>query len=289
MRKTLMVLVLSAVACLYSDAQMLIHGHRGARTYLPENSIPGFKYAFSTGIETVELDVVVNGEGQLVVSHDPWMEAKICLDSAGNKILGKEEKKYQLYHMTQAQIARFDCGCQGHPAFPTQEALSMHKPLLSEVVAACDSSAGPLPRFNIEIKSRRSWEPEMQPDPKAFAAIVYAEITALKLRDRIIVQSFDRRILREMYALDSTLSYGLLVADPRGVRKQIKGLGFTPDYYNPYIKIVGKGKVRKAHEMGLKVVVWTVNSEKDMLKMQEIGADGIITDDPGLAVKVFGE
>lgn len=287
MRKIFFLLVISTCVYSFSPAQMLIQGHRGARAHLPENSIPGFKYAFSTGIQTVELDVVVNGEGQLVVSHDPWMEAKICLDSAGNEILGKDEKKYLLYHMTQEQIARFDCGCQGHPAFPTQKPTSVYKPLLSEVVAACISMDGSLPRFNLEIKCRPGWEPEMQPDYKTFARIVQAEIVALQLRDRVTVQSFDRRILQAIYALDSTLSYGLLVADPRGVQKQIKGLGFTPDYFNPYRKLVGKAKVRKAHEMGMKVIVWTVNSEKDMLKMQEIGADGIITDDPALAIKVL--
>jgi glycerophosphoryl diester phosphodiesterase len=287
--KPIIPLFLLFLACSTAlPAQMLIHGHRGARAHLPENSIPGFLYAYSTGINTVELDVVVNADGQLVVSHDPWFNGKICLDSTGAPILKKEEKKYLIRAMSQEQIRRFDCGCQGHPAFPTQQALSVHKPLLSEVVAAIDSVPGGPWRINLEIKSRPAWEPEMQPGVEEFARIVYAEIVALKLQDRVIVQSFDRRILRAVYALDSSLSYGLLVADPRGVRRQIKGLGFTPDYFNPYLKLVGRHKVRKAHEMGLKVIVWTVNSEKDMLKMAKIGVDGVITDEPARAVEVLG-
>ncbi|MBQ1966958.1 MAG: glycerophosphodiester phosphodiesterase, partial [Clostridia bacterium] len=49
---------------------------------------------------------------------------------------------------------------------------------------------------------------------------------------------------------------------------------------HPHFLFVNKSFVERAHKMGLKVNPWTVNSEKQIDKMIELGVDGIITDFP---------
>src|SRR6516164_3711931 len=56
-------------------AKILVHGHRGARARMPENTLAAFQYAVSCGADAIELDLVLTGDGQVVASHDPVLEA----------------------------------------------------------------------------------------------------------------------------------------------------------------------------------------------------------------------
>ena len=58
---------------------MIIHGHRGARGYLPENTLPSFINAIQQGVDAIELDIIVSKDLQLIVSHEPWINEKTCL------------------------------------------------------------------------------------------------------------------------------------------------------------------------------------------------------------------
>src|SRR5688572_30745143 len=77
-----------------------VQGHRGARGLFPENTIPGFLHAIDMGVTTIELDVVITKDKEVVVSHEPWMSASICLDSTGNEFPSKNEKKFNIYQLT---------------------------------------------------------------------------------------------------------------------------------------------------------------------------------------------
>src|SRR3954467_13168960 len=84
-----------------------VQGHRGARGLMPENTIPAFLMALDSGVNTLELDVVVTKDKQLVLSHEPWIAASICYDSMGAAFTDKDEKKFNIYHMTYAQVRKF--------------------------------------------------------------------------------------------------------------------------------------------------------------------------------------
>jgi glycerophosphoryl diester phosphodiesterase len=56
-------------------ARILVHGHRGARARMPENSLAAFHYAIACGVDAIEMDLVLTGDGQIVVAHDPLLEA----------------------------------------------------------------------------------------------------------------------------------------------------------------------------------------------------------------------
>src|SRR6218665_2343231 len=61
-----------------SNVHPEVHGHRGCRGLMPENTIPAFLAAAEMGCEWIELDVVITGDGHVLVSHEPWMEHRIC-------------------------------------------------------------------------------------------------------------------------------------------------------------------------------------------------------------------
>ena len=77
--------------------------------------------AIDSGVTTIELDVAITKDKQVVVSHEPWMSAAICLDPSGSPLQGKEEKKFNIYQMTYDEVKQFDCGSLGNTDFPAAE------------------------------------------------------------------------------------------------------------------------------------------------------------------------
>ena len=93
-------------------------GHRGCRGLMPENTVPAMKKALDLGVQTLELDVVVSADKQVVVSHDPYMAAAFCTKPDGTPVGKAEEKALNLYRLPYAEIKRFDVGLKPHPQFP---------------------------------------------------------------------------------------------------------------------------------------------------------------------------
>jgi glycerophosphoryl diester phosphodiesterase len=71
----LRLIVLSFVLGCTSNGDLDLQGHRGCRGLFPENSIPGFLHALEMGVTTLELDVHISKDGQVVVCHDPYLPA----------------------------------------------------------------------------------------------------------------------------------------------------------------------------------------------------------------------
>ena len=63
-----------------------VHGHRGCRGLMPENSLPGFLKAVELGVDYIEMDVVISADQEIVISHEPWMSSAICQKPDGSPI-----------------------------------------------------------------------------------------------------------------------------------------------------------------------------------------------------------
>jgi len=260
-------------------------GHRGARGLAPENAIPAFLTALSfSKITTLELDVVISADGKVVVSHEPWLNAKICFDANGNSLNGKKKDEVNLYKMNYKEIKKCDCGSKGNLSFPEQKAIFAYKPLLSDVVNEVKryvKKAGKsLPQFNIEIKSDPSSDGIFTPEVNVFAEIVRKEIKNLKIQGFSSIQSFDARALRYLHEKDKELVLVYLVEKVEDVKEQIEFLGFTPTIFSPHFEKVTLATVDQCHKMGMKIVPWTVNDTEQMNKLKLLWVDGIITDYP---------
>ncbi len=257
-------------------------GHRGARGLAPENSVPGFLRALEfPQITTLELDLAVSKDGQLIVSHEPWFNPNICLQPDGNRIPSGEAEGLLLYRLTAAEIRAYDCGSLQHPRFPEQTPQPTYKPTLREVVEAVRAAYPTRTvRWNIEIKSRPEWDGIRTPPVDTFARLVVEEIEALGLQGTCTVQSFDPRALRAVRVLNSELTLALLVENLLSPARNIELLGFTPAIYSPYYALVKPSTLRFCRQKGMKLIPWTVNDTDAMLRLISIGVDGIITDYP---------
>ncbi|MCZ2079583.1 MAG: glycerophosphodiester phosphodiesterase [Bryobacterales bacterium] len=244
-----------------------VHGHRGARTVLPENTLPAFEYAIEHGADFIELDLAVTKDNVLVVSHDPIVNETICRGPRKHAVIRE---------MTAAELREWDCGAIANPEFPRQKTVPGARiPTLDEVLAlAPRGNFG----FTIELKSNPQ-RPQFAPAPDEFARLVVDVIRRHKLEDRSIVQSFDFRTLRATRKIAPSIRLAALYSGPPKDFPSIAQEA-QADIVAPNFKLVTPEVVQAAHRAGKQVLPWTPNEPAEWDRLIAAGVNGIITDDP---------
>lgn len=247
--------------------EVKIIAHRGANAEAPQNTLPAFRKAIEYGADGFETDVHLTKDGVPVICHNYTVD-----DTSSGK--GK------ISSFTLQELKELDFGSYFSPEFAGTGIPTLDEFL--ELTAASDIEI-----MNIELKSPREKETD----------IVKKTLKAVKahnLFDRLIISSFDKQLLKEAKEIDGKCRTGFLYSPNH--RDSI-GMGLFPvqiaksinvDALHPLYYYVSEKLVRKAHQAGMKVNVWTVNKEKTVKKMVEYGVDGIITDIPD-KVRVFAE
>ncbi len=280
-----LLLLLAWVGSVSGQQNFDIEGHRGCRGLYPENTIPAFIEALKLGVNTLEMDVVVSADSQLVVSHDPSIGCDIC-----DYCKGDADKEKRIYHLPYTTIRTIDCGSVVNSKFPDQKKMFAVKPLLSEVIDTVEKYIAAnhlMPvHYNIETKSTPEGDNVLHPAPEPFATQLYDLVKRKGILARTIIQSFDPRTLQVLHRVDSTATLALLVFNADGFKKNINRLGFTPAIYSPNFILVNKKLITACHRQHIKVIPWTVNDADKMKKLQAAGVDGIISDYPNLVIQV---
>ena len=271
-------------------AQMpFLQGHRGCRGLYPENSLPAFQHALELGVQVLEMDVCLSADGQVVVSHEPYMNALYASHPSGEPVLKSEEASLNLYRMTYADIKRYDVGKRGNRLFPEQRAVAAVKPLLREVLALGEKKkkkTGKPVYYNIEIKSDPAEYGKSQPaDVAAFSKAVHAVIDGQVDWTYVVLQSFDFQVLKYWHGVWGSVSLSALVENesPTFVLSE---LGFTPAIYSSSYRQLDASRIAFSHANNMRVIPWTVNVREDMQKMIDLGVDGLITDYPNRSPKL---
>lgn len=255
-----------------AGSRIEVHGHRGARAVLPENTLPAFEYAIAQGVDVLELDMAVTKDNVIVVSHDPILAAPICTAPRNGKGDGAH-----IRDLTLAEVRQYDCGAVQNPRFPTQQTKpGTTMPTLDEVFAL--ASKGTF-RFNIETKIT-PMEPTLAPPPDEFVSLVLAVIRKHHLESRVILQSFDFRTLHAMKKIAPEIAVSALVDSSNNhsfvdIAKEADARIISPEF-----SLVTAEKVEAAHAAGLQVVPWTANTPTDWDRLIAANVDAIITDDP---------
>ena len=285
MKKVLLLAVsLACAVTMNSQNKIDIQGHRGCRGLMPENTIPAFLKALDLGVRTLELDVVVTKDRQVLVSHDHYMNAAFCLDPSGQPIAREKQEEYNLYRMTMDEIRKFDCGSLPHEKFPGQHKMKVTKPLLSEVIDAVENHVTqhglPPALYNIEIKCSPEGDNLWHPTPEVMTDLVLKVMDEKGITGKSNIQSFDVRPLQYLHKIRPEITTAFLIMNVKSMKQNLEKLGYLPDTYSPYYRLAGKKLLRDVHALGMTLVPWTVNEVKDIRKMIRLRVDGIISDYP---------
>lgn len=258
---------------------------------MPESTIPAFLEALNYGVTTLELDVVITKDGEVLVSHEPYMSHEMCLKPNGETISADDELKYNIYKMTYVETQQFDCGLKPHPRFPEQKKVKATKPLLRNVIAAVEDHLKSYTfyevDYNIEIKSVKGEEGKFQPSIEEFSEKVFEVINQYLPWERVVIQSFDFRVLKYWHKKYPQVRLAALVENKKSVETNLKELGFSPSIYSPdFVLLKSQNTVAALKKKKIRVIPWTVNEPEDMKRLKAWGVDGIITDYPNRAAEL---
>jgi glycerophosphoryl diester phosphodiesterase len=296
MRRNATAVAISAIMLLplqpHSQTAFDLQGHRGCRGLMPENTVPAMIRALQLGVTTLEMDVVISRDSQVVVSHDPYMNAEFCLRPDGSSFDRSQEREYRLFGMEYAEIARWDVGSKPYGKFPEQRRMAVHKPRLEDLIDSVEQYAQkaglPPPRYNIETKSRPASDGILHPDPNTFAGLLMQVVIRKKINFRTTIQSFDIRTLQIIHQAHPDMQTSLLVeaSDKLGLNGRLAALGFIPSVFSPAWQLVTPDLVKACHDKGMRVIPWTVNEPAEMERLRSLGVDGLISDYPDRFTRV---
>lgn len=299
-----------------------LEAHRGGRDVRPENTLYSYAYAIELGATSIECDMQLTKDGQIVMSHNPILNSDITRDENGNYI---ENNKYDIRLMTVDELKKFDvgvmdpnCGEYYDLHGKTQFTYDAKIPTLEELMQLIQSYGDKNIVLNIETKSYpdpASAGYKNNADPKKFVEVFNNIVKKYDMEDRVVLQSFDWQTLIEMKKLNPNISTSALWQeqpswgrDSESLRRyekkkspwlgglDIKDYQGNPvkaahaigaDIISPYYTEISKQDVDEAHSLGMKVVPWTVNNEKDMNMLLDMGVDGIISYKPWLLKQVL--
>lgn len=299
-----------------------LEAHRGGRDVRPENTLYSYAYAIELGATSIECDMQLTKDGQIVMNHNPILNSDITRDENGNYI---ENNKYDIRLMTVDELKKFDvgvmdpnCGEYYDLHGKTQFTYDAKIPTLEELMQLIQSYGDKNIVLNIETKSYpdpASAGYKNNADPKKFVEVFNNIVKKYDMEDRVVLQSFDWQTLIEMKKLNPNISTSALWQeqpswgrDSESLRRyekkkspwlgglDIKDYQGNPvkaahaigaDIISPYYTEISKQDVDEAHSLGMKVVPWTVNNEKDMTMLLDMGVDGIISDKPWLLKQVL--
>ncbi|MDM0046286.1 glycerophosphodiester phosphodiesterase [Variovorax dokdonensis] len=286
-----------------------LQAHRGGRGLAPENTLAAFANAVALGVDTLELDVGLSADAQVVISHDLALNPEHTRDAQGQWL---SQRGPLIHDLTAAQLQGYDIGrLQPDSAygrqFPEQRpADGQHIPTLAALFAEMKRLGATHVRFNIETKIDPARPGDTAP-PEAMVDALLAEIDRAGVASRTTVQSFDWRTLarvgerapkmaRAYLSSPRTLSdprwtAGLALAEHASPARLVKaaagGSPTAPVIWSPAFKDLTADQVKEAHALGLLVLPWTVNQPSEMTQLLDMGVDGIITDYPDRLRKVM--
>jgi glycerophosphoryl diester phosphodiesterase len=291
----------TSLACQAFDLQ----GHRGARGLMPENTLPGFRKALELGVDTIECDMAITRDGVVVIHHDLQLNPDITrgpegqwLDKPGPPISTLSFDELQRY-----DVGRLKPGSEYAKAFPDQQPVDGTRiPRLADLFDLVKRSGNTRVGFDCETKLS-PLERGVTLTPEAFARRVIDEVRAAGMQQRMTIQSFDWSSL-QVVQREAPEMRTMYLTSPRTLAPAADGTpspwlaGFAPAAHGgsvpravhaaggriwaPNQTFLTPALLAEARALGLTVIPWTVNDPAMMVKLLDMGVDGIISDRPDL-------
>lgn len=294
-----------------SKTRFDLQSHRGGRGEYTEESLTAFARSLELGVTTLELDTHLTEDGRVIVWHDDIIMPEKCRDTAPAQAADPEFPYVgdRVAVLDLAQIKTLDCGFQQLPGYPAQDVVEGNRIAeLRDVYALADAYDARKIRFNVETKVEEGLEggPEME----ALVRAVVAEVEASGRERRTTIQSFDWAALNLVAEIAPDLKLVALAEDAvalqvgqPGAAPQLGGLDIDDyngspalaadaagyDVLSPLATTVTAQLIQEAHDAGLPVIPWTVNTAEAMNALMDLGVDGLITDYPTLLRSVMAE
>ena len=289
-----------------------IIGHRGAAGLVPENTLSAFQRACEIGVDAIELDVLLTADNRIVVHHDYTLKPEITRTPQGDWLdrSGPFIKELTLSKLKSYDVGRLKPGTRYSRRYPEQQPVDGERiPTLGEVISLVEATCEPTTQLWVEIKTNPE-KPNFTPAPETVANAVVQLLNTRNYTGRVRILSFDWRSLAQVQKIAPTIGTIYLSLEGRslnnikpgqpGASPWMAGLdiddfsGSIPQavksaggrYWAPYYKHLTYDLLNEAHGLGFQVFVWTPDKRSEMIRLIEMGVDGIITNRPDILKSV---
>jgi glycerophosphoryl diester phosphodiesterase len=290
-------------------------GHRGAAGLAPENTLSAFRRACEIGVDAVELDVLLTADDKIVVHHDYTLSPDIARTPQNEWLSrpGPAIKDLTLAKLKTYDVGRLKPNTRYSRRYPEQQPVDGERiPTLGEVISLLKAKCDPATQLWVEIKTNPE-KPDLTPTSETVADAVVQFLRQQDFTARVRILSFDWRSLVHVQKIapDIPTVYlslvgrslnnikpgqpgaspwmaGLDIDDFSGsIPQAVKAAGGR--YWAPYYKHITYDLLNEAHELGLQVFVWTPDKRGAMVRLIEMGVDGIITNRPDILRSIVSE
>jgi glycerophosphoryl diester phosphodiesterase len=292
-----------------------IIGHRGAAGLRPENTLSAFRRACDIGVDAIELDVLSTADNNVIVHHDYALKPEITRTPQGEWLDRPSPtiKKLTLTKLKTYDVGRLKPGTRYSRRYPEQQPVDGERiPTLGEVISLVEATCDPTTQLWIEIKTNPE-RPDFTPAPETVADEVVQLLNKRDFIGRARILSFDWRSLAQVQKIAPNIATVYLSLEGRrlnnikpgqpGASPWMAGLdiddfsGSTPQavkaaggrYWAPYYKHLTRTLLNEAHDLGIRVFVWTPDKRSEMIRLIEMGVDGIITNRPDILRSIVSE
>jgi len=242
-------------------------GHRGASGHAPETTLAAYRIAIQMGVDAVEADVHRLRDGTIVAIHDANL--KRTTDGSG-----------WIADFTLTELKALDAGSWFNKRYPRKarpEFAGLKVPTLQEILDLVKNSSADL---FIEIKDPERYAPD-------FESSLLSLVQKNRMEQRTRFLSFNAQSLRRLKQLQASIPTVFLIS--RSGKDPVQAAAAIPaDEVGIRFDCLKPAMVEKARRKGVRISVWTVDAEKDLRRMLEMGVDRIITNYPDRLLRLLG-
>ena len=238
--------------------------HRGASAEAPENTLAAVRRAIARDADAVEVDVQRTKDGALVLLHDTSLAR-----TTNVRRIFPRRSPWLVSDFTLDEINRLDAGSWHDEKFAGERI-----PTLGQLIELLTPTSVAL---LLEVKAV-ALHPGIAADVADALAGPPGYLDAAIATGRLVVQSFDHEAMRHHKRLLPEVPVGALGTP---LRAELGSIATWADQVNPVHWSVRRPYVETVHRHGLRCQLWTVNRPEHMRRAVSLGADGVITNQPG--------
>jgi len=262
----------------WTERRVIAFAHQGGSFEGPSSTLAAIAHALDVGASAIELDVHATRDRRVVVCHDETVDrttnhhgeiAELTLDE-----LREMDNAYWWIEGETVTPGCDDSEYLLRGRAPTDRRYG---------VATLEEVATAFPGVLLNLDLKRT-----SPEVEAYESLLADELRRLEITDAVMVASFHDDAIQRFRAVapgvatsaatNEVARFYFSLSDATPVVPPVEAFQVPASFSG--IDVVTESFVASAHQADIAVHVWTINDEREMARLLDLGVDGLVSDRP---------